>query len=215
MHPPSKNILRYAELLVIILICLFCTYSIISSIVIHQTTGALNVASTDSNATLSITQANHQAVYIGKGKSAVRLSPGSYIVSAADRGRQVLAKVQIAKKQSAKISLSNPKTASVLPSEEDINFGNIDNFTSQGLTATQVISLKLDIFKFDHTAHSVSVNFASIKQGMPSPGNFTFSFSITIDNTPYNATIDIPGLITIQLSVFNAKGALVYSSANS
>jgi hypothetical protein len=108
MNPSTNSLSRRAFLLrlIVVLIVVYCIYTVVAAIITDQTTGLLDISSSDQQAGLTISQTNRQAVAIGTGTAHVRLKPGAYQVTASDTGYQVSATVQIYKKRTTTSSLT-------------------------------------------------------------------------------------------------------------
>jgi hypothetical protein len=102
-HQPHNPIeltvvLRRAFLMAIVLVLIYSAYTIIYSLILCQSSGLLNISSSDTSAGLSVGQNNHQSVNVGMGSASVRLKPGSYQVTASDNGYQTVGNVSVTKK---------------------------------------------------------------------------------------------------------------------
>src|ERR1700744_1132101 len=87
--------------LLIFLLCVVgCIWILVSNIIASQTTGLLDITSASPQAGLIIGQSNHQAASVGVGSAKVRLSPGTYQVSAVESGKHASAIAKVYKKQS-------------------------------------------------------------------------------------------------------------------
>ncbi|MDB5164339.1 MAG: hypothetical protein JWS12_957 [Candidatus Saccharibacteria bacterium] len=91
LNPRAKRFVSLG----IIFVVLVCLYEIGLSLYTYQTTGVLSLSSSDKNAALSVSQADHNAKVIGAGSGKVRLKPGSYTVSATDNGYQTSTTVAV------------------------------------------------------------------------------------------------------------------------
>jgi uncharacterized membrane protein len=216
MEPLTERsvLLKRLVLLGYIFILMACLYTLVSTILVVQHTGTLRVGSPSSQALLSITQANHQAVIIGTGIATIRLNPGVYQVSANYGGNHADAVVQISKGRTITRSL-NPQS-SALPSVDSIGFPNIDTFINSGLTSTQINNLKLAFFKYKPSAKIITIIPGSVKPGPHDPNtsvDFTINFKVTVDAVPYSATISYADLDNIRLYLYNSQdNSLVFDS---
>jgi hypothetical protein len=107
-NSPSRNAVLLGRALVLIsgAIVLYCVYLVIAAIITSQSTGLLEVSSSDPQAGLTVSQANRQAIAIGTGKAKVRLKPGIYQVSASNNGYQTAVTVHLYEKRTTTSSLS-------------------------------------------------------------------------------------------------------------
>jgi hypothetical protein len=201
--------------LVIIAICL---YAMGKAIWISQTTGALQVTTGESRATINLTQEGHQAVLIGAGHAKVRLKPGSYQVVARAGANQAASTVSVQKRQVIKTNLVLQKGPQ-LPSVDDINFSGMVSLTDAGITSSQIKVLELEFFEYKTSAGIVSIDSQSIYPHAHNPNtyiSFTTDFNATIDSKLYNARINYTGLDDIHLTLYNPQNhQLVFDSSAS
>jgi len=206
MSPQTDTATVFKRLffLVYLVIVVVCVYVLVSAIITSQNTGMLRLSSPNSQATLSISQVNHQAMIIGVGRAAVRLKPGTYQVSASYGGNHADAVVRIVKKQVTSSSL-NP-VGSTLPSVGNINFPNIDTLINSGLTTTQISALERAFFQYKSSAKIITINPDSVYPEPHDPNtstSFTINFKVTVDSAPYNATISYSDLDSVRLYLYN------------
>ena len=100
--------LKLLSLLACSAVILLCVYVMVSAVMTAQTTGIISINSSDSNASITVSQANTQALAIGTGSASVRLRPGAYRVSASDNGYQNTSVVNVSKKHTSKVVLNLP-----------------------------------------------------------------------------------------------------------
>jgi hypothetical protein len=214
MKPHSNRIGRLF-IVAVILSLVVSIYLILSAVTQSNRRGTLFFQSSDSNATLSITQNNKQAIVIGVGQSKALLLPGTYLVSSSDKGQLATKVVSIVMKKTTKIML-DPSSEVFLPSLLNIKFNNIGNFINFGLTNQQVISLEQSLFKFNPDAKTINIDSGSIENGphnASTSNGFVINFNLTIDNTPYKGSVNYNDITHVQLTLSDPqKGNVVYDS---
>jgi hypothetical protein len=199
------------------IIVIVCVYQIARTIYISQTTGILKVSSSDNQAAVSVTQSDRQAAAIGVGSVGVHLAPGTYLVAVSDKGQQATSVVHVSKKSTTKLSL-NPDQEVYLPSVLNITFNNMSDLVNTGISATQATNIEEYFFKFMPTAHTVTISPASIEPGphdAATSTGFTTNFTVNVDNTSYNGTINYSNLDNVELILTNPQtGATVFDSGS-
>lgn len=170
---------------------------VVSAIVTSQTTGILRVTSSDSHASLIVSQDNRQALVFGAGHASIRLKPGSYQISASNTGKQTSAIVAVYKKHTTN-SYLKPLQSVSLPSVEGVSYVGLDSFLNYGMPSSQLDNLKQALFQFSKSIHSVVVNPDSIS---PTPHDrnsastmSSINFKITVDSISYNAVMNYDNL---------------------
>ncbi len=108
MNPDNSRLpanVRRFIILVVVAVIAFCVYQLSFTIYVLQTTGTLEVSSSNNSALISISQEDHEAKVIGTGAAKAHLKPGSYLVSASQNGYQTSTVATITTKQTTNISL--------------------------------------------------------------------------------------------------------------
>lgn len=208
--------LRPVSWLLFFILVLYGLYQIGLGLVVSQTTGTLLVKTSKPNATVSISQNGMGAAIIGTGDTKVRLAPGTYLVIASAGGSRDSSIIKISKKQTTKTTL-NFKSPPLVKSPANINYENISTLIDNGgLTTLQVSQIEQYFFKYNSSAHTVSIDPDSVESGPRNPNtstSFTLNFNVTIDSTPYKATVSYSNLSSVRLSLYNPQtNALVYDS---
>jgi len=191
----------------------YVIYLFVAAILARGSTGILVISSTDSKATLSVSQMDKAAKIIGVGKAKARLKPGLYEVAAASNGNQAFQAVSVTAKTSSSITL-NPVKATLLPSISNISFSGMNALVNHGLTHDQIKDLEHAFFKFKPSASAVNIDSNSIFPGPidPNTAGFNTRFSVDIDSINYSATIKYIGLSDLELMLFNAAGNQIFDS---
>jgi hypothetical protein len=207
--------IRFIGWLLFFVCILWCVWIVISAIIDSQTTGILYVSSSNSQASLIVSQNDRQALLVGIGVAKVRLKPGSYQVSASIAGKQANSTVEVYKKHTTTSHL-NPSRLVKLPSVTTINFEGTGALINNGLTTQQVSNLEQEFFEFKHSAQTVSINTSSVEPGPHNPNidiSFTLNFTVSIDSITYRAAATYTNLETVQLSLYNLQNnALLFNS---
>jgi hypothetical protein len=217
MNPNTSKALRLAINIaygVIIVLILFCIFSIVKNLIERQNTGILNVSSSDNNARLSVSQPNHEAKSIGIGSASVRLSPGYYLLASADKGQVAQSTINVYKQQTTNAKL-NPSQVVFFPTVGSINFLGLSGLVNSGITAQQATSLRQYFFKFNTAAKTVNIDASSFEPGPHDPNTSTYfsaNFSVTIDSVPYKAAVHYSGLFFIELFLYDQSGNQVFDS---
>lgn len=197
---------------------LYGLYQIGSGLVVSQTTGTLLVKTSKDAATISVSQDNKDAAIIGMGNAKVRLTPGTYLVVASGGGLRDSSIVKVSKKQTTKTTLDF-KSSPLVKSPANTNYQNISVLVDNGgLTTLQISQLEQYFFKYNSSAHTVSIDPNSVESGPRNPNtstSFTLNFNVTIDSKPYKATASYSNLSSIRLYLYNSQtNALMYDSGN-
>lgn len=212
---PNRDVVMLRILLLASVVIIgVCLYTLVSTLSHLHDTGLLRVSTSDEQATLSVSAASRQAKIIGRGTAKVRLIPGTYLIFASNGNSQASEIVRISKEQAvnSRLKLSGRP---VLPSVENINFEGTDVFIDSGITSAQLGILRHAFFQYKPTARIVSIKSDTIKPGphdRNSDSPFTITFSVAIDDAPYQATIGYTGLDTVRLYLYNQTGSLVFDS---
>ncbi|MEO8785261.1 MAG: hypothetical protein ABI221_03065 [Candidatus Saccharimonadales bacterium] len=202
---------------VLMVVVLFCGYSIFNDVRIRAATGVLKVSSTNKQAVISISRGGYQANYLGRGSAAAHLQPGQYLVMVSASGQSVTRLVQVVKQQTKQLTL-NPGDSVPFPTASGINFSGISGLVSRGISATQATKVELAIFKFSPRVQEVNFDTSTsqtlIKNDGAGNGNnqFVISFVVSLDSKAYNATITYSGINDVQLLLINADGTVALNS---
>jgi hypothetical protein len=212
----DKNLLGAEKIASIVLwvIALVVVGLIAKDVYSSQTTGLLEVVSPNKNATLSITQANHQAIIIGTGSAHVLLKPGSYLVGASSGGYSVADVVTIQKKQTT-ISRPDPANYTLLPSVVSINFENFDELANSGVTSGQLDNIKQAFFNFKKSTRKVELVANTITPAPlnPNSSDFSMDFGVMVDSKIYKTTITYGLGSTVSFKLTDtASGEVAYTT---
>lgn len=183
--------LKLVVLLVTVAVVGFCLYRIIDAVYAYQTTGLLALSVNDDNAVITVSGPDTTATIIGTGNTKARLKPGSYLVFAADKGKQTSQVVQVSLKQTSKTSLDINDTH-LLPSIYNVNFTGMDSLLDKGITIEQVTNLKQGLYSFNNKAKTIAVNDDTIMSGPRDPNSlqgFSMTFTVTMGGSTYNAVM--------------------------
>ncbi len=212
----SKRLLSVFIPIAYLLLVVSLVFSVLQALTIRRTTGILEVKTSDNTSAITISANNTQAASLGTGSARVRLKPGNYYVMAQTNGLRAAQTVTISLHQTTKITLQLASITPVLPSPASITFVNTAALLNNGLSSTQVTNLKQLFFTYAPSAKIISINIPSIEPGARDPSSATLWFSLTftgsIDESPYNATVEYSGLDTTKLTLTNpASGAVLFS----
>ncbi len=215
---PSRNkrLLSVFIPVVYLLLVGLLVLSILQALNARRTTGILDIKTSDSTSAITISATNTQAALLGTGSAKVRLKPGSYFVMAQAKGLQATQTVTISLHQTTKITLQLTNITPALPSPASITFVNTAALLNNGLSSSQVTNLKQLFFTYAPSAKIISINVPSIQPGARDPNSATVWFSLTftgsIDESPYNATVEYSGLDTTKLTLTNpTNGSVLFS----
>jgi hypothetical protein len=104
---------RFLTILITLAVFAVAIYLIVSSILTTHSTGILDITTSDPNATLAVSSNNHQSQYLGLDHARVRLSPGTYLVSASSGSNIDMTSVSVKKQEITSTTLNiNQVTAS-------------------------------------------------------------------------------------------------------
>lgn len=219
MNPlTSKSIGRFLVISVLVLI-LFFGYTVVSTLHTLHSTGLLRITTSDSAAAITISGMNKKAERIGTGSADIRIDKGSYLVTAVHNGRRAAAVVQVTLQHTTKANL-NLASNTPVPSADNISFTGLDSLTNNGLTLTQIVTLKRLFFNYKQSAKNIMVDTTSIATGPHNPNSpdptFSLSFTCTIDGASSNATVRYADLTDVQLILTDTQtGAQLYNSNSS
>ncbi len=206
---------RLRQLLVIagVLVALFCAYTLVMTLITYRTTAVLHIDSSDPQATISVSQVNHEAKSVGTGKGSVRLKPGTYQAMASNGRNRAVKTVSVSAHQSADVSLKLSSLPAIR-SVDDVRFDGMNIFLESGRTEDQISTLELDFFRFNTSARVVSVDGDSLT---PAPRNsksdpFSSTFTVTIDSKPYTGKITYSGSRDIDMTLYNPDGSTAFDS---
>lgn len=216
----NKNTLAFARLLLLLIAAAIVSLAYIIWQTVHslQNTGTLQVTVTyASDATLSISQPNHQAKLLGTGSAKVRLHPGTYLVMAKSAGKQAAQSVKITQGHTTAIKL-NPAPIKAPPSINTAGFINFDTLVTNGLSSSQLTNLEQLFLSYKQSAQVFTVNPASVSPGPHDPNSddpsFSLTFTGTIDSTPYAATVRYVGFENVVLVLTDPQtGAQLFSGS--
>lgn len=183
---------------------------------VTHTYGRLTVTVSEPNATLSVSQAREQARVIGAGSDVTAwLPPGTYLLSASDKGLRSSAAVTVQKQQITPASI-DMSAHDGLPSVQGVNFVNISALLNAGLTSGQVDRFKRQVFSFDTSARKVAITGQVVTGPLNSGSGFRFSdtFPLSIDDKAYSATLRYDNTISLQVVLVDQQtGAQVFNSS--
>ncbi len=98
---PTKTLVT----VICILLLVFSAYMVYNTIHINSTTGILDVTTNGASSLIDVSQNNTNAKFIGTGSKSVRLTPGTYLVSARITNSLVTKSVTITDQQTASVFL--------------------------------------------------------------------------------------------------------------
>lgn len=211
----SKKVI-FGIYLAILLVTIFCFYSIFNDIRVRQSTGLVKVSSPEKQAVITISQEGHQAAFLGTGSGSAHLKPGHYLVIASNNGKQISRTVNISKKRTSELSL-DPNQASLFPSIVNVNFLGMANLVKMGISAAQASKIELALFKYRPSAHQIYINTEASqtkRNVVNNSSQFTVNFGISIDSDSYKATLTYSSIDDINLQVFNTSGVMIISSSS-
>jgi hypothetical protein len=108
---------------------------------------------------------------------------------------------------STAVTINGQAQTPLIPSAQSAagatSYSGFDALVNAGLTAIQSNELEQAIYSFAPSAGTVSINPTSINNGdIPAGGTTqTYTFSVTIDNKKYNATLSAIGLLEVRLQL--------------
>jgi hypothetical protein len=178
--------------------------------------GILKVSTASPDAIISVSQSGYGAEIIGQGSASVHIAPGTYHLAATVNGKEFTKTVQVALKQTTSTVIELKKT-NVLPSVYSVDFQNFDRLTDSGITTTQLVTLKRQIFTFKPSAEHIILSASSVKTAPHNiavdGANFKITFSLKIDSKLYGAVISYHDLSNVKLSLTDsATKSVVFES---
>jgi len=203
---PSTNARRLSGGLLVccLLLAGLLAWNISATLHTIHTTGILAVNTSEPSAAITISQINHSAAPIGIGSARIRLQPGDYLLGANAAGLSAVQTVHVSAQRDTTVTLNLAKSSGGLPSVDDVGFVNTDILVDDGLTSTQLTSVKEQFFTYDTAAKVVSLDAGSIQPGPHDPNSydpFTLNFTGTIDSKPFQATVAYVGYDHAQLTL--------------
>ena|SRR5665213_2302213 len=214
MNSPTNKRLIFT--IAIFVILLWSLYSIVSAIVINNSTGQLKVTSKDKTASITVTQTNKQAAFIGVGSANVHLKEGTYIIGVSDKGQLATKVVNVQKKQTTNVAL-DPDQTIAFPSISAVKFEGVSSLVANGITTQQATELELDFFNFQPRSQSVIIDSSSIDIPPRDPATaigFTINFNVNVGGNTYSASASYTDITNIRLVLHDSAGAVVYDSYN-
>lgn len=214
---PSRNrrLLSFLLALIYFALIIAAVFSVIEAYNTRESTGILEVTTSDTRSAITISSANKQAALLGVGSAKARLQPGDYFVMAQAKGLWATQMVTITLHRTTKISLKLG-SAPVLPSPSSISFVNMSALLDDGISAVQISNIEQLFFTYKQSAKIITINVASIEQGPRDPNSTSLWSSLTfsgeIDGSNFTATLRYSGLETTQLTLNDpVTGAVVFS----
>lgn len=196
----------------------FIVLTVVSDVRIKRSTGGLTITTFASNASISISSNNKGAVIVGTGTAKLRLSPGSYQITASSNGSTSTGRAVVRLGASTTVHLAKTNAAPV-PSPDNITFSGIDALVQRGITAKQSANLRTLFFKYKQNAKAISIKTSSITQGPRDSSDdnapFTLNFTVTIDSDTYDASIVYTDLENLELRLLDTQtGDQVYDATS-
>lgn len=214
MDPDQQIKINRVMAVISIVAVLFSAYTVVTAITTTTSTGVVHVKSSVAQATISITQPDHEYEKVGAGEASVRLKPGEYQFTADTDNDRAVKTVVVEAGKATDISLQLKKAPRV-PSVDDVTFNGISAFIGSGFSTERVDQLKLDLFRFDTSAETVNIDGGSLST-RPRPTRtepFITDFSLSIDSKPYKASAALTGLDDLILSIYQPDtGQLLFVS---
>ena len=212
----SKRLLSVFIAVVYLLLIAYLVFAVLQAVTIRRTTGILEVKTSSNASAITISATNTQAALLGTGSANVRVKPGSYFIMAQANGLQASQTITVSLHQKTSVTLHLTTITPSLPSPTKITFMNTDSLLNNGLSSSQVTNLKQLFFTYAPSAKVISINLPSIQPGARDPNSATPWFSLTftgsIDESPYNASVEYSGLDTTKLTLTNpTSGAVLFS----
>jgi hypothetical protein len=157
---------------------------------------------------------SHSAALLGTGNSRNRLMPGKYLVIAQASGKTVSKVVSVFDKKITNINL-NSSNSYTIPSIYNISFSDSNYLLSQGISNGQLGLIEKSLFNFKPNAKNITFVINSVSyapDNINTSTNFTMYFNLTVDSTPYRASINYSDISSLDLSLFNSELVKVFDS---
>ncbi|MEI9913492.1 MAG: hypothetical protein WDN66_00535 [Candidatus Saccharibacteria bacterium] len=185
---------RTFTILITLVVIAIAVYMVVSALSIKNSTGVLDINSSDPSATIAISANNSQSQYLGLNSVSVRLKPGAYLISAVDQSNTVTSAVTVSKGQTTtknlninEVKKTNSKNNSLLSklpftgpvSEYTINYNLNYNGKGQftpviiiGSTSPQAKQAALSWFQYDKfNLNDYKVEYQSLN---PLPASYNY-----------------------------------------
>ena len=215
---------KFALFVAYVIVIAFAIWQIVPAVITAGRTGTLNVTSSASNTQISLSEENHQATSVGTGSARVRLQPGTYQVAGFADGHYATQIVTVSVGQTTNMTLNlNQSQQSQSNNQQartvvDVNFEGISQLLSYGISSQQTAEMQQYFFQFKPTENTVSIDTSSISSAPRDPNVIspqTLDFTVTIDNTTYNAAVSYYDTNNITLTLSNPQtGAQVFTAGS-
>ena len=201
---------------IVVVVCVFSGYEVVSAVRVRQAYRRLCITTPSQDATISISQLDHQASIVGVGSTKIWVKPGTYFITATSAGKKATQTVMVNQVINGCHSLT-VSSKPVLPSVQSVSFSNFDQLIDQGFSSTQTSDLKRSLFKFKPSAQQISIISSSLTTGPINRGvgdQFSFLFNLTVDSVTYRAVLGYSNTQGFDLTLYSLQtGQPVYSAS--